>query len=174
LIEMTRAAEIGSLDPRIRSKVAVELESSWPIPTRVGPALELRFFYYARYGPPPAEYDDLYPPSWWAAISAETGKVLRVTKGRPSEFGIAGPPDKPFARHAFPTEWTPAAVATMKEQMLHLLDDIVAAWVQGDNRREVATMKAHFAKLFVPLAAPPLIVCYRSVSRPFYDWVGIQ
>jgi hypothetical protein len=173
---MKQAVQLARFDKKIRSKVALELQASWPVPLRARAKLQIGFFYYARWGPPPAQVDELYPPSWWAVISSDDGALLTLERRKPGDYGLAGPPDKPFAEHAFPSSWTPVLVRQMSDEVLSLLDTLSITWLSATTTDSpgVKVKKVRFNKLFPELAAPPMLVCYRAVSPEFYEWVGLR
>jgi hypothetical protein len=164
---MKKAMEIGSFDEAIRKNVAMELEPSWPVPVENF----IVFFYFARFGPPPAQVDQLYPPSWVASLSPEDGRVLNIEKKDPAYFGISGQPDKPFAQHAYPSDWTPDSIMKMKARLFECMDILYPEWIS--NRAPDGRSAPDFRTLFPEMAAPPMMVCYRHISPRFFSWAGV-
>jgi hypothetical protein len=164
---MKKAMDIGTFDQAIRKRVAMELGASWPVPVENS----IVFFYFARFGPPPAQVDQLYPPSWVVSLSPEDGRVLNIEKKDPAYFGIDGRPDKPFAQHAYPSDWTFGTVTKKKDRLFECMDILYPEWMYGrvpDSRSAI-----DFRALFPELAAPPMMVCYRHISPRFFSWIGI-
>jgi hypothetical protein len=150
----------------------MELEASWPIPIRDHGA-EFAFFYFARFGPPPAEVDQLYPPQWFAVISAQTGELVSLEKRHPEAFGNPGPADRPFAEHTFPAHWTPEIMDAIKAELTGLSDTLTSAWFSGVGAAPSGRVAARFRDLFPNWVAPPLVPSYRFVSPAYFDWVGL-
>jgi hypothetical protein len=164
---MKKAMEIGSFDKGIRKLVAMELGASWPVPVESS----IIFFYFARFGPPPAEFDQLYPPSWMAWLSAEDGKVQRIEKREPSFYGINGRPDVAFAQHSFPSDWTIETVNQKRDRLFDCMDFLYPQW--SYNIAPDARDVADFRSIFPELAAPPMMGCYKHVAPRFFSWIGL-
>ena len=98
--EERRLIEIGQLIdtlrtiPKIRAKVAHELNDSYPVPTKDA----LVVFFSAQSRLPPAKVFKLWPPNWIAWFSPKDGFLLRLEEHLPEYYGLSGRRDGPICR----------------------------------------------------------------------------
>jgi hypothetical protein len=165
---------IASFDPAIRSKVALELLASWPIPDRRGASVGFWFFYYASFGPPPAKELSLYPPSWVVWIPPD-GSISELRRVRPQEVALSVREGEPFAKYSWPPNWTIEEVDKKRNDLLLAYDRALAAWEQSSGRPSPADgqLIADFRRRFLELTPAPLLPCYRALGSAFFAWIGL-
>ena len=171
--EERRLIEIGQLIdtlrtiPKIRAKVAHELNDSYPVPTKDA----LVVFFSAQSRLPPAKVFKLWPPNWIAWFSPKDGSLLRLEEHLPEYYGLSGRRDGPFAEWAPPEEWKTAGVVDSKvADLIASMNTLYPEWFEG-KRPGVEAAKM-FRVRFLELEQP-LIGCYRHVAPDFFKWVGL-
>jgi hypothetical protein len=174
MLTVEQVWKIGNFSARIRKEVALELLASWPIPYVLpNGSIGFLFFYYASFGPPPAEEQQLYPPSWLARIGRENGSVEALNRIEPAEVDLYVPKGVPFAVH----RWSPnvTLVETEKKRVTFLkeYEQVVTIW-------ETASFKElpighpvidSFREYFLQFTEPPYFPCYRKLSPVFFSWL---
>lgn len=166
---------IASFDRTIREKVAIELLTSWPIPDYRDGQLGYWFFYYASFGPPPAKEFKLFPPGWVVWIAASDGTISGPKRVIPQEVGLFAQEGESFATHNWPESWTMEMADQKREKLLKSYDNVVSIWEgkKGDYSAAALPEVADFRKRFAELTEPPLLVCYRTLGRSFFEWIGL-
>ena len=173
--------EIGQLirafrrDPRIRSKVAHELNASYPMPTRDA----LVIFFSARvptpFGPTAKAYT-LWPPNWIVWLSPIDGTLLRIEEHTPEYYGMAEWHDEPFAEWPMGSflhkDWTSQKIIdSIVAELIGSMNVLYANWFNGKHPNLAAANT--FRTTFREIEPHPLMACYRHVAPDFFRWVGL-
>jgi len=175
MISMQEAAKICDVSPKIREKVAIELQASYPFPIRESGKIFLKAFYSAMFGPPPSESYALYPPRWIVTLSSDDGSIIDLRKEPPEYFGITGRPDQPFAQFAFTHDWSLEELEENLSVFFQTYDVLVRQWSQSpssDASKTDSEEKKLFRNLFDKLSPTPLLRCYLKLGQDFFTWVG--
>jgi hypothetical protein len=164
---------IASFDQSIRSKVALELLASWPIPDRQGGSVGFWFFYYASFGPPPRKEFSLYPPSWVVWIAPD-GTISQLRRLRPPEVALSVPEGESFATYAWPSSWTIEESDEKRNGLLRAYAQAVVAWELRPSGPSPADgpLLVDFRRRFLELTPSPLLPCYRALGGAFFKWIG--
>lgn len=165
---------IASFDQTIRSRVAIELLTSWPIPARRGTSVGFWFFYYASFGPPPRKEFSLYPPSWIVWV-AQDGSISQLRRVQPHELALEVREGEPFATYAWPPSWTIEEADKKRNDLLLAYGKAVAAWEQrpGNPSPADGQLITDFRRRFLELTPAPLLPCYRALGSAFFTWIGL-
>jgi len=157
----------------IRSKVAIELRNSYPIPIRDGDNYYWRAFYFSVFFSPPATQREIYPPGWSAALSAD-GHLMNVDKLAPVDYGLVADPDQPLGTHSYvELGREDGSPIDRVEHLLAAYDPVVAAWSTNENPETPAARnnRAVFRRWFFGLAEPFFLPVYRRIGADFFDWI---
>jgi hypothetical protein len=169
------AWEIAAFDSSIRSKVALELLPSWPIPDSRDGGFGYWFFYYGFYGPPPAVEFQVYPPSWRVWISGTDGSVSELERIQPENAGLQVEEGEPFATHSWPESWSVDDADRKRVELLTAYAEVIAVWAnrEGEPPSRDAAELSRFRERFLELTPPPLLPCYSTLGRDFFGWLGL-
>ena len=171
---MEKADRICNDSQEIREKVALELRASFPFPVILYGEVLIRAFYYARFGPPPAAVDDLYPPKWLVTLSSDKGQIISLERKPPEFYGINGAPNQPFAQHAYTHYLSLESMEKDKKQFFQAYDNLVNEWITSKFNNNDSQSKKAFRELFNRLSPPPLLKSYLIVGRDFFNWMGFN
>lgn len=157
----------------IRSKIAIELRNSYPVPVRDGDGFYWRAFYFASFGRPPSTMRDIYAPQWSAALDAD-GRLLAVRKGTPADYGLDADPDEPFGSHSYVEQGGGLGPPVERvERLLAAYDPVVSAWLAGRDPDAPGqrSVRDTFRQWFYSLAEPFFLPVYRGIGPDFFGWV---
>lgn len=179
---MLKTAEINDIlrfDDSIRSKIALEMTASLPIPLRQAVngrnVLFAQSFYFGRKYYPEFEKADLYPPSWKVRVNWQTGDVIDIEEKESDYFGVGRDRFTSFATVSYRSmadEANERQLGTVMERLdrlLELYDTVVDQWMLGSAPARGSANQ--FQSLFTSLVEPPLLPVYRKLGSDFFGWI---
>ena len=161
----------------VQKKIAIEMSVSLPIPILRGDECICRVFYFASSGLPPRQDFDIYPPTWFAEFSWQTGRIIILEEKESDFFGISGNRFRPFAKISYinmDKEAEMRGLGNMKqreEAINPTYDQLVISWF--NKQQPDAAIVSKFMALFNSLVEAPFLPIYHRLGRDFFGWLNI-
>jgi hypothetical protein len=149
------------------------MHQSLPTPTFTREGFGVAFLFCQSMVVEPRNGLQLWPPSYTAIISAETGKLLRLASVSSATFNQSHPADKPMGACLTPPERLAEDYLAKLVQFYEAYDG-ASRWFAAREPRvshEAKAAAAAFQQRRAEVVETPLVPYYRALSPEFFQWL---
>ena len=169
---MEKLIEIVKDNPQVIKMTGENLTQSLPIPVMFKGKVLISFFYFTKFGLPPAA-PNIYPPKYKILVDYESGEIIDIQAIHAEELSAHIQADKPLGEYKLDSSMTVTGFLEKQKELYILYDKIIPLFKSDmlDVLPENKQIVSNFYTLFNELAEKPLLQYYKMLNPQFYAWI---